>query len=313
VRWNCSACFIGCWLSVHAATPANAAEPPLAPSEGRAAPSEAVGHYQRGVTLYDSGSYEGALEEFAAAYRLSANYQLLFNIAQLEYRLGHLARARAALERYSSEGGSAVAGARREQVQRQLLELAQRTTLIVLELDGSPTELELQGQQLVSRARRESFVVEPGHLQLLARRSGFAPIAREIDAAAGATLQLSLRFTRSDAPPPASSAPAPARVVVWSAAAALGLGAAGTGLATLLASRRYEQLRAHPTTGSTAAARERLDAQRALVRHLAITSDVLAAAGVASAAVGLYFTLHESDSTVGLQLGLGELFVAGAF
>lgn len=263
------------WLlaaGLAATAAASAAEPPPATStSGELAQdtSPAIAHYREGVRLYDAGALAAALEAFEQAYRASGNYQVLFNIAQLHYRLGQLSRARQALERYAELGGSRLNASRRELIARQLQELEQRTARAPLARDRSQNEL------------------PPS-----------APASRVVAL-----------------PPPAPPARG-AAMVAWSTAGALGLGAAGSGLATLLTSRHYDRLRAHPTTGSGTSARARLDTQRGLVRHLALATDLLALASVASAATGLYFELGSSGSTqapLALQIGPGELRARGSF
>ncbi|HEU4578593.1 MAG TPA: hypothetical protein VFS67_10080 [Polyangiaceae bacterium] len=237
----------------------SAAQPPAEPSalELSGSRSAAFAHYQEGVRLYDAGAFAPALRQFEHAYRLSGNYQLLFNIAQLRYGLGQLELARQALERYAQLGAEQLSEPRRQLVARQLRELKR----------DAPRGIERRA--------------EPAH----------------------------------DAP---SSATDTASIVAWTSAGALGLAAAGTGLATLLTSRQYDRLRSRPIAGSAAHARERLDAQRSLVRHLAIASDLLAAASVASAAAGVYFHFHLDEAgapqrPLAFEIGPGELRVVGRF
>lgn len=65
--------------------------------------ARARGHYERGVSLYDEGQFDGALAEFEAAYALSHRASLLFNIGQIHARLGHAVEATESLERYLTE------------------------------------------------------------------------------------------------------------------------------------------------------------------------------------------------------------------
>ena len=41
---------------------------------------EALARFERGVQLYEAQNFEGALVEFTAAYKLTENYKLLYNI-----------------------------------------------------------------------------------------------------------------------------------------------------------------------------------------------------------------------------------------
>lgn len=65
---------------------------------------EAEAHYQRGVKLYQEGSYDRASEELREAYSLTPAPMLLYNISVAEWRSGDLEAALSAGYRASSEG-----------------------------------------------------------------------------------------------------------------------------------------------------------------------------------------------------------------
>jgi tetratricopeptide (TPR) repeat protein len=235
------------------ATLAGATSTDAASAEATATASRrrAEEHHRRGLELYDDGALDRALDEFELAYSASHNHQVLFNIGQLHYRLGDAARARQALERFLLEGGERVPEARREEVARQLLELAPHTGPVIGAVDQRSPEL--------------------------------------------------------GRPPPASpqgNRLPPKLVITWASAAVLTLGAAGTGIATYLSSRHYDQsLRASVHT-SPESARDDLDRQRDRVQNLAFATDALIAAGLAAAGLALYMTL--SDSPPGQPVSLAR-------
>ena len=66
---------------------------------------EARAHYARGLELAGQNGYEGALREFNAAYAISPQFAVLFNIGQAHIALGHTIEAIAALTRYLTDGG----------------------------------------------------------------------------------------------------------------------------------------------------------------------------------------------------------------
>jgi hypothetical protein len=67
---------------VLSSVPARAADPTPAQIE------EAKGHFQKGKELYEQGDKKGAVEEFKAAYRLSKNALLLYNVGLVYDELG---------------------------------------------------------------------------------------------------------------------------------------------------------------------------------------------------------------------------------
>jgi tetratricopeptide (TPR) repeat protein len=88
---------------------------------------DARAHYARGLELAGQNGYEGALREFNAAYAISPQFAVLFNIGQAHIALGHTVEAIEALSRYLRDGGDRVSPSRRTQVERQIAGL--RSTL----------------------------------------------------------------------------------------------------------------------------------------------------------------------------------------
>src|SRR5688572_30827232 len=83
------------------------------------AESDAAERYDRGVKLYDAAKgdvrmYAAALAEFEAAYAAMPAFQVLFNIAITQKKLGRFGAALQTFERYLKEGGTEVPAARRE-------------------------------------------------------------------------------------------------------------------------------------------------------------------------------------------------------
>lgn len=101
--------------------------------------SDARAHYARGLELADQRGYEGALREFEAAYAISPQFAVLYNIGQAHVALGQTRQAIDTLTRYLRDGGDRVSPERRLQVERQLTRL--RSALPNRELpSGGETE-----------------------------------------------------------------------------------------------------------------------------------------------------------------------------
>ena len=88
---------------------------------------EARAHYAKGLELAGQNGYEGALREFNAAYAISPQFAVLYNIGQAHIALGHTGEAIEALTRYLRDGGNRISPTRRTQVERQIVGL--RSTL----------------------------------------------------------------------------------------------------------------------------------------------------------------------------------------
>src|SRR3954454_25172434 len=88
---------------------------------------DARAHYAKGLELAGQNGYAGALREFNAAYAISPQFAVLFNIGQAHIALGHTVEAIEALARYLRDGGDRISPGRRTQVERQIA--GQRSTL----------------------------------------------------------------------------------------------------------------------------------------------------------------------------------------
>jgi tetratricopeptide (TPR) repeat protein len=88
---------------------------------------EARAHYAKGLELAGQNGYEEALREFNAAYDISPQFAVLYNIGQAHIALGHTVEAIEALTRYLRDGGDQISPTRRTLVERQIAGL--RSTL----------------------------------------------------------------------------------------------------------------------------------------------------------------------------------------
>lgn len=69
----------------------------------KASSQQLMQRYQRAVTLYNTGQYDKAIEEFQGLYELKPQPILLFNLAQAHRKAGHKAQALDLYERYLRE------------------------------------------------------------------------------------------------------------------------------------------------------------------------------------------------------------------
>jgi hypothetical protein len=160
-----------------AATPAPgtaSAAPGAAPAATKLA--EARLHFQQGVALYRDQNFDAALAEFQAAYAISAEPLVHYNLGLTHKALFRYGEAIDALERYLSESaarGQAVAKARRVEVEKIVAEmrsLLADVTLVVkpaaaaVLVDGRAVALGLEG---IVKLPAGSHVVEasaPGYV-----------------------------------------------------------------------------------------------------------------------------------------------------
>lgn len=145
--------------------------------------------FERGAALYRAGNYREALAAFEDAQARSPAPQALFNIARCHERLGEYADA---IESYRAYVDAAPAAPDRASVVDRIDELQRRLPLeaslrVAVEPpasvsvdDGNPQPSPLSVQ------------LQPGRHRVVARRSGYGPVDREVELAPGARVQLEL-------------------------------------------------------------------------------------------------------------------------
>src|SRR5688500_6281548 len=92
--------------------------------EESAGPTEAARErFKTGLALTKAGKVDLALVEFQAAFDLSPNWKILYNIGQCSRHVKDHVRSLRAFERYLTEGGAQIAKPRRAEVEREISEL----------------------------------------------------------------------------------------------------------------------------------------------------------------------------------------------
>jgi tetratricopeptide (TPR) repeat protein len=102
------------------ASPAHADDPPSGPS---AEEQKSLQHYQKGVTAYDLGKFDEAVQQFQRAYEVKPTPAYLYNIAQAHRQKGDARKALFFYRRYLQK---APAASNRETVVRRIGELQEQ-------------------------------------------------------------------------------------------------------------------------------------------------------------------------------------------
>ncbi len=282
------------------------AGPPAAPSS--ADPGEAVeaahSAFQRGKALRESGDLRGALREFERAYELSPAYQVLYFVGALNVELQRWAHARQAFELYLQLGGGQLGPERIAEVQRHLEELNKHTATLTLTLNVPGAEVQVDGARLTSTTI-SGLILDTGEHVVRVSKPGFQPLEQVVRADVGENLHLVLPLAplvpseaEAGNAPAAAPPPSPAAFqavpelrdqsgtpwVPWAITGALGVGWATTAVLAIQARHDRDQLERPGTSDA------RIDSARQLHMTLAVVSDVLLAATLASAGVSAYLT-----------------------
>ncbi len=273
----------------------------FAGSEARAEDTkEAMERFERGVSLYQAGAYEGALLEFEAAYKGSGNFRVLFNIGLCKMESRDPAGALSAFRRYVSEGGERLDATKRANVDALLKKLELSVASLTVKSDAPPgTEVRIDDERVGTLPLAAPLTVRTGRRKV-SLVSGSQRADKTIDVVSGespnvelslptAPVPVAMPMPRADEPPRkenASDGPG-ALWVPWTLAGAFGAAAVVTGVVAVGARNDAETARA--TFG---AARGDIDSPNEKATTFAAVTDVLLGATVISAGIGTYFTIR---------------------
>jgi tetratricopeptide (TPR) repeat protein len=284
------------------------------PSKGPAL-NEAREHARQGAALYHKSDFAAALVEFKRAYALSPNYRVLYNVGQTLAELQDYVAAQVAFERYLSEGGAKIPRERRAAVEAEVAKLAARVATVQVQVNVDGAEILVDGVLVGRSPLAEPLRLNAGVRTIAASKPPLASATRAVELAgrdqATIVLELTLPARPSLALSPSSQLsastahPEAAPKAPWVGIALTGAFAAGavvTGLFTLDARRDFRR-----ELGRLPSSDGDLDRTRTRMHGLAISTDVLAVAALATAAISAYpfvFRRASADTTAwSVQLG----------
>ncbi len=135
-------------------------------------------HYARGLELANDGSYEAALQEFNAAYAISPQFSVLYNIAQAQIALEHPTQAIELFARYLSEGKDRIPEARRQRVQALMASLRARLATLSITADRPSAHITVDGRDVGATPLAEPVRVDAGTHTILAKVEGIPVLFR---------------------------------------------------------------------------------------------------------------------------------------
>jgi hypothetical protein len=172
--------------------------PAVAPGAPAEMPKDAAQRLlEEGFRLLDEGDMTSALVRFRGAYAAFPRANLLLNIASTLRQVGKNAESAAVYRRYLGEAGTSVA--RREQVERILLEIALVVGKVRVEVGAASVTLLIDGQPVVGGPVR-SVEVDAGKHTIIATVMGRPRATEIVEVAAGRELSLVLNM-KEEAPP----------------------------------------------------------------------------------------------------------------
>lgn len=285
-------------VALLAAAPAQA-EPDA--RKGRAL-DEAREHARQGAALYRESDFAAALVEFKRAYALAPNYRVLYNVGQTLAELQDYVAAQLAFERYLGEGGAKIPRQRRAAVEAEVVKLSARVASVRVQINVDDAEVLVDGAPVGRSPLAGPLRLNAGVRTIAASKPPLVSATRSVELAGRDQATIVLELTPPAPPslvsplpsPPSSTSlasastarPGAAPATPWVGLALTGTFAAGavvTGLFTLDARHDFnrELERLPSSEGDVDRARTRMHA-------LAISTDVLAVAALATAAISAY-------------------------
>jgi hypothetical protein len=224
-------------------------------------------YFQRGVVLFNTGDYKGALENFTLSYEQHPHARIKFNIGICHYLLGDALEAANELEPLLSEEGADLEPAMKKKVDETMADLEKKLAVLTFDVDVEGAAISVDDEAVgTSPIGRRLFVSPGSHLVAIASEGSLAWTS-EVKTPAGKETRLTVVLTPpktgkedekpqvvdkggTEAPkpmPPASKkkGKAEARVAGY---ALIGLGAAalivgaGTGGAALSKSKELDEM-----------------------------------------------------------------------
>jgi hypothetical protein len=289
------------------ADPANAPAPaPAGASAGAPisdAQEEASVHFKRGLQLFDEGDYTLALVEFERAYQLAPNYRALYNIALVDVQLGRYADAARTFTQYLHDGGSAIAPARLNEVNKTLGELKLRTATIEIALNVSTAEVTLDGKPLDPILIKSPTVIDAGEHTLRATAAGYQPALKTVTLAGGD--RTGIRFDLVSLTLPnkvVAEGPQEHHRLFWPGFVVTGAAAAGAVVSGILAADAASHLTTLKNEPDSSQTDRGTWANRQNTGNLA--ADIFTGAAIVAGGVSIYLSLRPDHSQKSTTLAI---------
>jgi hypothetical protein len=267
---------------------------------------EALARFERGVQLYEAQNFEGALVEFTAAYKLTGNYKLLYNIGICQQQSREYVAAADTFRKYLKDGATEITPERKADVEDRLSKLALSVSRVRIVTDAPPgTTITVDGAAVGTIPLGEPVSVKIG-TRVFGFTANGKTVAKTVEIISGDNrpVNLLLAEAASSTPPqPLPPPQAPEKPIekiddgpsfpwpLWAITAVLGGGAAVTGILAVKQRNDFEEKQA--TFGVNPS---ELEDKRSNAQTLGIVTDVLLAATIVSAGFATYFTIRWAGS-----------------
>jgi len=149
--------------------------------------------FGEGVTAFERGDYENALESFTQAYRLAPHPAVRVNMANCYEQLGRFAEATFNYQRFLEESGADVSPEQRADVEAAIERLRQKFGDLIIETDPPDVSLSVDGTS-AQRGLDGRIQLRAGPHLLRATKPGYVNLERSVDVVGGTEQRVSLEL-----------------------------------------------------------------------------------------------------------------------
>lgn len=157
----------------------------------------AAEHFERGITFYNEERFDAALAEFLEAYEIDPAPEAMYNVARVYSALGRAVEAARSYERYLSEGGRAIPGARRREAERALAEQQSRIGFLNVQADVEGATISIDGVDVATTPLAQPIPLAAGSHNVEVRAASREPVRSAVAIAGRETTQLTVSLRES--------------------------------------------------------------------------------------------------------------------
>lgn len=156
---------------------------------------DAQAAYQAGKLLFVDGDFAGAEIKFKAAYELSNDARLLWNMAACEKSLRHYARTDALVREYLDKGATLISDQDRADAKALIDLIDSFTVKLAITVTEADAEVLVDDVSAGKSPLGKPVVVDIGTRKIEVRKDGFKPFEQSLPVGGAATAKLDVKLT----------------------------------------------------------------------------------------------------------------------
>jgi hypothetical protein len=157
---------------------------------------DAKADYESGKLLYGDGDYAGARVKFFAAYELSHDPRLLWNVAVCEKGQRHYAKVVVLVKKYLDSAGDVLSADDRKDAQDLLSAIESFTVDLSISVNEADAQISIDGEPVGSSPLPGPLTVDIGTRQIELQKPGFLPFSQNVPVGGNKLATLNVKLER---------------------------------------------------------------------------------------------------------------------